>query len=215
MKKQELIDYLVRYDYVKSERVKNAFLKVERENFVLKEYKTRAYNDCPLPILAGQTISAPSMIAIMLEALELKWGQKVLEVGAGSGYNAALLCEIVGDENVFTIERIPELVDFAKENLKKSGYKAKVVLGDGTLGYQPEAPYDRIIVTAAAPKIPLPLISQTKIGGKIGIPIGSRHFYQDFIVATKTSQEKIEKKNLGGCAFVPLIGREGFGEGLL
>lgn len=205
---RNLIEYLTRYRYIKSESVKRAFEKVDRKLFVPESLKNGAYSDHPLPIGFSQTISAPSMIAIMLEALDLKRGDKVLEIGTGSGYNAALISEIVG-ENVFSIERIPELAEFAKNNLKKSGHKVEVFIGDGTLGYEGESPYDKIIVTAAAPKIPGPLIKQLKIGGKLCIPVGER-FFCDLIVAEKISDEKIKKKNYGGCAFVPLIGEEGW-----
>lgn len=205
---RNLIDHLIGYKYIKFESVKKAFENVDRKLFVPESLQDGAYSDHPLPIGFGQTISAPSMIAIMLEALDLKKGDKVLEIGTGSGYNAALISEIVG-ENVFSIERIPELAEFAKNNLKKAGYKVKVFIGDGTLGYEGEAPYDKIIVTAAAPKIPEPLIKQLKIGGKLCIPVGER-FFCDLIVAEKASAEKIRKKNYGGCAFVPLIGKEGW-----
>jgi len=205
---RNLIEYMTRYRYIKSESVKRAFEKVDRKLFVPESLKNGAYSDHPLPIGFSQTISAPSMIAIMLEALDLKRGDKVLEIGTGSGYNAALISEIVG-ENVFSIERIPELAEFAKNNLKKSGHKVKVFIGDGTLGHEGEAPYDKIIVTAAAPKIPETLIKQLKIGGKLCIPVGER-FFCDLIVAEKISDEKIKKKNYGGCAFVPLIGKEGW-----
>ncbi|MCD6127185.1 protein-L-isoaspartate(D-aspartate) O-methyltransferase [bacterium] len=205
---KNLIDYLVKYRYIKSESVKRAFEKVDRRLFVPESFKGRAYSDHPLPIGFNQTISAPSMIAIMLEALDLKRGDKVLEIGTGSGYNAALISEIVGD-NVFSIERIPELAEFARDNLRKAGYKVKVLIGDGTLGYEAEAPYDKIIVTAAAPKIPDPLIKQLKIGGKICIPVGER-FFCDLILGEKLSDGKLRKKNYGGCAFVPLIGKEGW-----
>jgi len=205
---RNLIDHLMKYRYIKSESVKRAFEKVDRKLFVPEYLEDRAYSDHPLPIGFNQTISAPSMIAIMLEALDLKRGDKVLEIGTGSGYNAALISEIVG-ENVFSIERIPELAEFAKNNLKKSGYKVKILIGDGTLGYEGESPYDKIIVTAAAPKIPETLIKQLKIGGKLCIPVGERYFC-DLIVAEKISDKKIKKKNYGGCAFVPLIGKEGW-----
>ncbi|MFQ5892049.1 MAG: protein-L-isoaspartate(D-aspartate) O-methyltransferase [Candidatus Methanofastidiosia archaeon] len=209
MRKEQLIDYLVRGGYIRSEKVKKAFLKVPRENFVLERYRDVAYIDEPLPIPQGQTISAPSMIALMLEALEPERGDKVLEIGAGSGYNAALIAEIVFQENMITVERIPELVEFAKGNLSNSGYSLKVILGDGTLGHEIEAPYDKIIVTAAAPKIPPPLEKQLKLGGRIAIPVGSHSFFQKFLLGVRT-KNGMKEENLGGCAFVPLIGRYGF-----
>jgi len=190
--------------------VKNAFLVVPRENFVIE--KSHAYQDIPLPIPCGQTISAPSMIAIMLEALRLERGDKVLEVGTGSGYNAALISEIVGEKNIVSVERIEALAEFARKNLESCGKSIEIVVGDGTKGYPPKAPYDKIIVTAAAPKIPFPLIQQTRMGGLIAITLGSRHFFQDFILARKTSERSVEEKNLGGCAFVPLVGEYGWKE---
>lgn len=210
LNKQELVEYLVRYGYIKTEAVRNAFLDVPRDNFVLD--KTLAWKDTPLPIPCNQTISAPSMIAIMLEALELARGDRVLEVGAGSGYNAALMAEIVGQENVVSVERIERLVEFACNNLKRCGYEIEIVVGDGTKGYPPRAPYDKIIVTAAAPTIPPPLLEQTRSGGLIAIPVGSRHFYQDFMLARKIDERRIEERNLGGCAFVPLVGEYGWRE---
>ncbi len=205
---ENLIRSLVKHGYIKSEPVRRAFEKVDRKVFVPKGARGSAYHDRPLSIGHGQTISAPSMIAIMLEASDLKEGQKVLEIGTGSGYNAALIAEIVGD-NVISIERIPELAYSARENLKKTDYDVKIVIGDGSLGYKEEAPYDRIIVTAASPKIPQPLKDQLKIGGKICIPVGER-YYCTLIVAEKTLKERVEEKKYGGCAFVPLIGEEGW-----
>jgi protein-L-isoaspartate(D-aspartate) O-methyltransferase len=210
LSKQELVEYLVRYGYIKTTAVKNAFLGVPRDNFVLD--KTLAWKDTPLPIPCNQTISAPSMIAIMLEALELVRGDRVLEVGAGSGYNAALIAEIVGQENVVSVERIERLAEFARDNLMRCGYEIEIVVGDGTKGYPPRAPYDKIIVTAAAPTIPPPLVEQTRSGGLIAIPVGSRHFYQDFMLARKIDEGRVEERNLGGCAFVPLVGEYGWRE---
>ena len=205
----DLIDTLVRYGYIYSAPVRRAFEKVDRKAFVPENSWRAAYSDRPLSIGYGQTISAPSMVAIMLEALDLKEGQKVLEIGTGSGYNAALIAEIVGDENLISIERIPEIAQMGKDNLKKAGYSVKVFTGDGTMGYEAEAPYDRIIVTAASPRIPPPLVEQLKVEGKICIPVGKRYFC-DLIVGEKKKDGTIEKKNHGSCAFVPLIGKEGW-----
>ena len=202
--------FLVGSAFIKTEVVRQAFLAVPRENFV--QDRRYAYEDTPLPILCGQTISAPSMIAIMLEVLELKKNEKVLEIGTGSGYNAALIAEIVGEENIVSVERIEKLAEFAGRNLESSGYKIEIVMGDGTKGYPPKAPYDKIIVTAAAPHIPPPLIEQTKIGGLIAIPVASNRFFQDFILAKKISETTIKEKNYGGCAFVPLVGEYGYRE---
>lgn len=213
--REKLIEDLISAGYLKSPRIIAAFRKVPRHEFVPPELREYAYSDQPLPIGHGQTISAPSMIAIMMETLDLRQGQKVLEVGAGSGYNAALLAEVVGkDGRVVSIERVPALVDFSRENLRRAGYSnVSVVLGDGTLGYPDEAPWDRILVTACAPQVPQPLLDQLADGGKIGLPLGRHEMYQIWTVVEKRG-DKMETREYGGCAFVPLIGRYGWKEGL-
>lgn len=173
--------------------------------------KDDAYVDTPLPIGEGQTISAPHMVAIMAEQLELKDGMKVLEIGAGSGYHAAVCAEIVGTEgHIYTIERISELAAFAEKNLARTGYgkNVTVIFADGTRGLPEHAPYDRIFVAAGAPDIPSPLTEQLADGGKLLVPVGGR-FYQDLIRVQKRGQ-KLVKENLGGCVFVPLIGEYGY-----
>ena len=210
----KLVRRLEREGIIKSERVKRAFLKVPRYKFVLDGYKHLAHFDEPLPIPAGQTISAPHMVAIMLEVADLKEGMNVLEVGTGSGWNAALIYELVR-RDVYTIERIPELVEFARRNLNKAGYKGKVhvILGDGSRGFPPRAPYDRIIVTAGAPKVPEPLIEQLKVGGKLIIPVGSYHLWQELYEVIKLDEMgKTKIISHGGVAFVPLIGEHGWRE---
>ncbi|MCD6189314.1 MAG: protein-L-isoaspartate(D-aspartate) O-methyltransferase [Thermococcus sp.] len=207
-----LVENLEREGIIKSEKVKRAFLRVPRYKFVPERYKEYAHVDEPLPIPAGQTISAPHMVAIMLELAELEEGMNILEVGTGSGWNAALIYELVR-RDVYTIERIPELAEFAKRNLERAGYKDKVhvLIGDGTRGFPAKAPYDRIIVTAGAPKVPKPLIEQLKVGGKILIPVGSYHLWQELLEVIKISEDnKIKIKNHGGVAFVPLIGEHGW-----
>ena len=217
LERKKLVERLISEGVLKTEKVIKAMLKVPREEFVLPEYKKYAYIDSPLPILKGQTISAPHMVALMCEAADLEVGHKVLEVGTGSGYHAAIIAEIVAPKeakvkgHVYTIERIPELVNFARKNLEKTGYndRVTVILGDGTLGYPEAAPYDRIIVTAAAPHEPKPLLQQLKVGGKLVIPIGSRYM-QYLYVIEKVSEEKFERKSLTPCVFVPLIGEHGW-----
>jgi len=209
-----LVENLEREGIIKSEKVKRAFLRVPRYKFVPERYKEYAHVDEPLPIPAGQTISAPHMVAIMLELAELEEGMNILEVGTGSGWNAALIYELVR-RDVYTIERIPELAEFAKRNLERAGYKDKVhvLIGDGTRGFPAKAPYDRIIVTAGAPKVPKPLIEQLKVGGKILIPVGSYHLWQELLEVIKISKDnKVKIKNHGGVAFVPLIGEHGWRE---
>ena len=149
----------------------------------------------------------------MNEALELELGQKVLEVGAGSGYHAATIAEIVGPEgHVFTVELFVQLVEFARKNLEKAGYGTRVTLvqGDGSLGYKDRAPYPRILVTAAAPKAPQPLLDQLAPGGVLVVPVGGRWFPQELIRIRKKSDGRLERDSLGGVAFVPLLGKEGF-----
>lgn len=191
-------------------RVLDAFKKVPREKFVLEKYKEDAYADVPLPILAGQTISQPTTVVMMLDALEVRQGMKVLEVGAGSGYNAALLSVLVGSKGkIITTEIIPELAEFARKNLKNAGIKNVVVVRhDGSQGFEKEAPYDRIICTAAAPKIPKPLTDQLKEGGVLLVPVGPA-CGQEMIRARK-QKGKIITEKLGGFIFVPLTGK--FGE---
>ena len=206
------VENLVREGIIGSEAVKRAFLKYPRYLFVEEKYRKYAHLDEPLPIPAGQTVSAPHMVAIMLELAELKPGMSVLEIGTGSGWNASLISELVKTD-VYTVERIPELVEFARRNLERAGVKnVHVIPGDGTLGFPPKAPYDRIIVTAGAPDIPKPLVEQLKPGGKLIIPVGSYHLWQDLLEVIKLEDGSIKVKNHGGVAFVPLIGEHGWRE---
>jgi protein-L-isoaspartate(D-aspartate) O-methyltransferase len=197
---------------ISDRRVLDAFRRVKRELFVLPGFKKDAYLDEPLPILAGQTISQPTTVVLMLDAFEVKQGQKVLEIGAGSGYNAALLSVLVGRKGkVVTTEIVPELAEFAKNNLKKAKItNVRVIKSDGSIGYAGEAPYDRIICTAAAQKIPDALVSQLKEGGILLIPVGPM-YAQRMIKAGKT-RGKLETENLGEYVFVPLTGRFGIKE---
>ncbi|MCS7121776.1 MAG: protein-L-isoaspartate O-methyltransferase [Archaeoglobaceae archaeon] len=192
-----------------SEKVYKAILKVPRHLFVPERYREDSYADIPLPIGYGQTISAPHMVAIMCELLDLKDGEKVLEIGTGSGYHAAVTAEIVGKKGkVLSIEYIPELAVEAEKNLKMLGYENVIVIvGDGSKGYEPEAPYDKIYVTAAAPDIPRPLIEQLKVGGKMVIPVGSMDQY---LYVVEKDEKGIRKWNWGAVRFVPLRGEYGF-----
>ncbi|MDW7970649.1 MAG: protein-L-isoaspartate(D-aspartate) O-methyltransferase [Nitrososphaerota archaeon] len=218
-KREELIKYLIDRGILNKPEVIRAMLKVPREMFVPESFLDHAYDDTPLPTLKGQTISAPHMVAMMCELLDLKIGYKVLEVGAGSGYHAAVCAEIVApsDESrekwghVYTIEFFEELVEFARNNLKKSGYdnRVTVIKGDGTLGYPNAAPYDRILVTAAAPNVPPPLKEQLKDGGKIVIPIGEAYSIQELLLIEKIG-DKFKEIRCGGCIFVPLYGKYGW-----
>jgi protein-L-isoaspartate(D-aspartate) O-methyltransferase len=192
------------------EKVLEAMLRVPRHKFVPKYAQSEAYVDMPLDIGHGQTISAPHMVAIMCELLELSEGHKVLEVGAGSGYNAAVIGELIGKSgHVYTVERLEPLVQLAKENLKRTGYNnVTVLLEDGSMGYSEHAPYDRIAVTCAAPDIPEPLLEQLKPGGILVIPVGN--YFQELIRVKKDSEGNIHKERKGGVIFVPLIGKYGF-----
>ncbi|WP_423793026.1 protein-L-isoaspartate O-methyltransferase [Methanocaldococcus indicus] len=207
--KKRVIEKLIREGYIKDKKVIEALLKVPREEFVPEHLKKYAYVDTPLEIGYGQTISAIHMVGLMTELLDLKPGMKVLEIGTGSGYHAAVVAEIVGKDGlVVSIERIPELAERAKKVLKKLGYDNVIVLvGDGTLGCKEYAPYDRIYVTAAGPKIPKALIEQLKDGGKLVMPIG--RYLQELIVAEKKG-DRVEIKKVCPVSFVPLIGEDGF-----
>ncbi|MCW3129396.1 MAG: protein-L-isoaspartate O-methyltransferase [Methanophagales archaeon] len=192
------------------EEVLEAMMHVKRHLFVPPHLIEQAYGDYPLPIGEGQTISAPHMVAMMCDYLELEKGEKVLEVGAGSGYHAAVIAEIIGKTgHVYSVERIQWLVEFSRKNLKQAGYKHVTVMqGDGTLGLSEYAPYDKISVTCAAPDVPPPLLEQLKTGGKMVIPIG-RYMQELYLVKKRNGVEREKKCNV---VFVPLIGRYGFRE---
>ncbi len=206
---EKMVNSLMERGFLSSEYVIKAFKKVDRQNFVPVEQKPNAYEDTPLPIGLEQTISAPSMVAIMTEKLDVKKEQKILEIGAGSGYQAAILSEIVGAKGkIITIERLEKVAETSRKNL--ANYKnVKIIVGDGTLGHEKEAPYDRIIVTAAAPQVPQPLIEQLKIGGILAIPVGDFLYGQSFVLIKKDKEGKISEEFVTGCVFVPLIGKYG------
>ncbi|MDD2666166.1 MAG: protein-L-isoaspartate O-methyltransferase [Methanocellales archaeon] len=190
-----------------SERVLDAMKKVPRHLFVPSIYREKAYADHPLPIGENQTISAPHMVAMMCDLLDIQSGMSILEIGAGCGYHAAVMAELVGEGHIYTVDRLSSLVNSAIENLQIAGYSnVTVFVGDGTLGLPDHAPYDRISVACAAPDIPPPLIGQLKSGGKMVIPIG-RHIQNLYLVEKRNG---IIKKDSGGVVFVPLIGKYGF-----
>ncbi len=192
-----------------SKKVLGAFMETDRKNFVLENYRDSAYDDIALPIIVGQTISQPTTVIIMTNALELKETDKVLEVGAGSGYQAALIANIVKKGFVYTTEFFQPLIEFAEDNLKKEGIKnARVIRWDGSAGYEKEAPYDKIIVTAACPRIPPLLLEQLKVNGIMVCPVGSR--YSQEMLRIKKTEEGPRVKNLGDFIFVPLRGKYGF-----
>lgn len=197
-------------NYGISDKVLDAMRRVPRHLFVPEVHRDRSYVDTPLAIGYAQTISAPHMVAIMCNLLELEKGLKVLEIGTGSGYNAAIMAELVGSKGrIYSVERLEQLVRFARDNLEKTGYKnVEVILADGTLGYPQEAPYDRICVTASAPCTPRALLEQLKTGGLMAIPEGD--MYQHLYLLKKEDNGSIVKKDWGGVNFVPLIGKDGF-----
>ncbi len=178
--------------------------RVPRECFVPPDEQHLAYEDMPLPIGLEQTISQPLIIALMTEALELTGSEKVLEIGTGSGYQAAILAELA--RSVVTTERFPTLAQQARKVLDDLGYaNIEIYPAEETLGYQREAPYDAIMVTAAAPQVPADLLAQLAIGGRMVIPVGSRHV-QELLKITKKKRKNVVQ-NLGGCRFVPLVGK--------
>jgi protein-L-isoaspartate(D-aspartate) O-methyltransferase len=211
--RKQIVENLEAMGYIKAPEVRRAMLKVKRELFVFKEYLKDAYLDVPLQIPGGATISAPHMHAISLSALKLKPGDKVLEVGAGSGILLAYMKKIVGDKGkVFGIEITPETFEFAKKNLEKAGYskKVKLILGDGSMGLPEDAPFDKILVSATAPDFPKPLIDQLKVGGIIISIIGPPSGHQELVYVEKAKEGKLIRKNLGGVVFVPLTGKYGW-----
>jgi len=191
-------------------RVISAMSRVPREMFLPEPLQSRAYDDTPLPIGRGQTISAPHMVAIMCTILDLQPGMNVLEVGGGSGYHAAVMGELVSPGgHVYSVERLAELAEAARSNLARAGsVNVTVIHSDGSLGLPEHAPYDRISVAATAPGIPEPLKQQLKAGGRMVIPVGED--YQELYLVTRKNGFSVERKM--GVIFVPLIGKEGFRE---
>lgn len=201
LKRQRMVDEQIASRGVTDPRVLDAMRKVERHVFVPPALQVVAYADEPLPIGHGQTISQPFIVAYMTEALNLKRGDRVLEIGTGCGYQAAILAEIA--ESVYTIEIVPALADEAKERLESLGYgNIKVRSGDGYKGWPEEAPFDAIIVTAAPPNIPTELVSQLKTEGRMIVPVGS--FLQELVLITKTATG-YDTRALIPVRFVPMV----------
>jgi protein-L-isoaspartate(D-aspartate) O-methyltransferase len=193
---------------VRSDKVIAAMLEVPRHLFVDEGMQSQAYSDNALPLLRGQTISQPHMVALMTEMLNIEKQHRILEIGTGSGYQAAVLAVLC--DNVYSIERIPELSELAAVNLKRAGYKVNLKVGDGTLGWPEEAPFDRIIVTAGAPEMPPSLFDQLSEGGYMVAPVGSRSV-QTLRLLHKVNGEAVVKSSYD-CVFVPLVGKEGWKE---
>jgi protein-L-isoaspartate(D-aspartate) O-methyltransferase len=194
---------------IKDEKVIDAFSEVPREEFVGEKYKSSAYDDGPLPIGSGQTISQPYIVALMIDSLNLNEDDKVLEIGTGSGYAAAVLAKIVNE--VYTIEKIDKLAEKAKERFKKLNYtNISTKVGDGTLGWSENAPYDGIVVSAAAPHVPEALINQLAESGKIIIPVGEDGGVQRLKLIKKSKDGTVTEENLDYVRFVPLLGENGY-----
>ena len=215
----KLVDSLLKQGILRTPKVVKAMRAVPRNKFLPSDVQTYATSDAPLPIGFGQTISAPHMVSIMNEALQLEVGHRVLEIGAGSGWHAATIAEIVAPSDaprsewghVFTVEVIRPLADIARKNIMNAGYGDRVTIinTDGSKGYPEKAPYQRIVVAAAAPSVPKPLVDQLKVGGIMLVPVGSAFMFQTLLKITKQANGKIAEENLGGVAFVPLTGEYG------
>jgi protein-L-isoaspartate(D-aspartate) O-methyltransferase len=191
---------------INDEKILDAFFKVPREKFISAPFRKYAYEDNALPIECNQTISQPFTVAYMTSVLEVEEGNKVLEIGTGSGYQAAILSELGAE--VYTIERIERLYNSAQVLLHRLHYDVRFKLGDGTLGWEEHAPYDRIIVTAAAPNVPESLIQQLKIDGKLVVPVGTLEYQKLYVV--KRTNDGVDYSVRDSFKFVPLIGEEGW-----
>ncbi len=206
---ERMVDEQIRARHVRDERVLEAMLRVPRHRFVGDAFRHRAYDDCPLPIGEGQTISQPYIVARMLELLQLRGDETVLDIGAGSGYQTALLALLA--RRVVAIERVGVLARTARRRLEAMEIaNAVVICADGTLGWSEEAPYGGILVAAGAPSTPPMLLEQLADGGHLVVPIGGRAV-QDLMVYRREG-DRCEERNDGGCRFVPLIGRDGWGD---
>ncbi|MEK7791419.1 MAG: protein-L-isoaspartate(D-aspartate) O-methyltransferase [Deltaproteobacteria bacterium] len=202
----QMVENQLRGRDIQNEKVLKAFLKVPRELFVRAPWKSAAYDDNPLPIGEGQTISQPYVVALMTEVLNLNDSDKVLEIGTGSGYQAAILSEIT--KRVYSIEIRASLSQFAKTNLENAGYaNVKIKTADGYDGWTEHAPFDAIMITAAANHIPPPLKKQLKIGGRLILPLGSTLYYQSLVLVTRRSERQFDSKVLTDVRFVPMIGK--------
>ena len=207
--RKEMVEQQIAARGVRDSLVLNAMRLVPREAFLPDKLKDLAYQDAPLPIGEDQTISQPYIVAFMIEALALQGGEKVLEIGTGSGYAAAVLAQIAGE--VFTIERIEQLCRHAHRTLKSLNYlNVHVARGDGTRGWPDHSPFDAIIVSAGGPSVPKSLKSQLAIGGRMVIPVGSSRTSQELVRVTRISETEFKSTNVASVRFVPLIGDEGW-----
>ncbi|MBA3438378.1 MAG: protein-L-isoaspartate(D-aspartate) O-methyltransferase [Pyrinomonadaceae bacterium] len=208
MQRERMVEGLRSRYQIKDERVLNAMREVPRHVFVPEALQSRAYGDHALPIAASQTISQPYIVARMSELLELTKESRVLEIGAGSGYQTAILAKLAAQ--VFAIERIAELAREAQARIRSLGiYNATVKCFDGTFGWNAHAPYNGVLVAAGGPEVPEPLVAQLKIGGRLVIPVGPTREAQSLVRVIR-NEEGYEREDHGPCAFVPLIGRYGW-----
>ena len=209
--RRKMVDEQVKAHGVEDSLVLAAMRSVPREKFVPQSLRYLAYEDGPLPIGCGQTISQPAIVGTMTEALELKADDKVLEVGTGSGYQAAILSEIAGE--VYSIERVDSLARTARKLLAQLGYEnAHVITGDGSLGLEQHAPFDAIIVTAGVPEVPKALVDQLAIGGRLIVPVGDNETYQELIRIRRIDADNIKTDVFVPVRFVPLIGAAGWSD---
>jgi protein-L-isoaspartate(D-aspartate) O-methyltransferase len=206
-RREEMVEEQLKGRRIRDERLLLAMKEIPRHRFIPPKLASRAYEDGPLPIGEEQTISQPFIVAEMTQALSLTGTEKVLEIGTGSGYQTAILCRM--SREVVTVERLESLSRVARTTLSALGMdNVRFRIGDGTLGAPDDAPFDRVIVTAAAPRVPEPLFEQMKEGGIMVIPIGGR--WEQELVTVRKEKGMPRKKNLGGCRFVPLLGERGF-----
>ncbi|MBU3904645.1 MAG: protein-L-isoaspartate(D-aspartate) O-methyltransferase [Nanoarchaeota archaeon] len=209
---RQLIWKMKKDGHLKSKEIEQALLELPREKFVPANVKRFAYENTPLDIGKRQTISQPATVVIMTEALDVKKTDKILEIGTGSGWQGAILAKLT-KKNVYSVEHIPELVKFAKSNLEQFPEikNLKIIKGDGSKGLKKYAPFDKIMVTAASPEVPKPLLDQLKVGGKMVIPYGDS-YSQEMISITKKNKTKFDRASIGFFNFVPLLGKYGFKE---
>jgi|SRR3989344_8494706 len=206
----DIIDYLINEGSLRTEELIKAFRKIKREDFVLPEDREMAEMDIPLPIDYGQTISQPTTVAFTMELLGPKKGEKIMDIGSGSGWTTAILAEVVGEDGkVFGIELLQELKEFGEENVSKYSFikkgRVKMIQADGYKGLIDEAPFDRILISAAAEKVPKELLKQLRIGGVLVIPIGKPYEIQDIVRIEKITEDRFRETRYPGFIFVPLV----------
>jgi protein-L-isoaspartate(D-aspartate) O-methyltransferase len=207
--REAMVERQLRRRGITEPEILDAFRAVPREKFISEEYARLAYGDHPLPIEANQTISQPYIVALMIQAAAIGRGDKVLEIGAGSGYAAAVISRIAG--KVIAIERQHDLVEVASERLRRLGYdNVEIVEGDGTKGCPDHAPFDAILAAASGSHVPRPLVEQLAPNGRIVMPVGEPGWVQELVKVSKQEDGILKQENLGGVRFVPLIGEEGW-----